>query len=472
MKRFVLLFRFFLLLVTYICLISSSYAQTKESWLKLERNGKGYGYEHVVLEDLQNGLKKYKIDQMIKTDIAGFNPQDITQEGYYIVDDDLKPVAFELVIKFKSRQTKIRGEIRDGQLFLSRQTDGGEIERQKILFNDVFFDVVLGHLIYQKKDEANFALKVFNPIESKITKYDVEVLPDSKKGIIAKVRERITMIFYIDEKGLVKQIKFLELNSRSYPTTAQNARNIDYLNTADGLTLTVHADPCFPNVWDVNKTQIAIKWQRIPFDEFNFVDNRQRVIEEEKEGDRYEAVLEIKRPPSISKEFDLPINEKEFAPFLENTEYIKPQDPSIQKKLAEIKGDEKDVLALVRKILLWVYENIKTEYIAETLSGPEVLRRKRGKCVEYSTLFASLARAAGIPTRIAFGEALNGDNWVGHMWCEVWLGEWIAVDAAAGIPVEYPTHIKFVHSPTVMGTQKIRWKLVDNLAIEILTFQK
>jgi transglutaminase-like putative cysteine protease len=92
--------------------------------------------------------------------------------------------------------------------------------------------------------------------------------------------------------------------------------------------------------------------------------------------------------------------------------------------------------------------------------------------VEFSTLFASLARAAGIPTRIVFGEALNGKNWVGHMWCEVWLGEWIAVDAAAGIFVETPSHIKFIDSPTVMGTQKIRWKLVDNLGIDILAFQK
>jgi transglutaminase-like putative cysteine protease len=126
----------------------------------------------------------------------------------------------------------------------------------------------------------------------------------------------------------------------------------------------------------------------------------------------------------------------------------------------------------VKNLLLWVYENIGTEYIAETLSGPEVLKRKRGKCVEFSTLFASLARAAGIPTRVAFGESLSGYNWVGHMWCEVWLGEWTAVDAAAGTFVESPSHIKFVHSPTVMGTQKIRWKLVDNLGIEILTFQK
>ncbi len=472
MKKGSFNFHFFLSFITFIILTSSLSAQSRESWLRLERNGKGYGFDHIIVEDLENGQVKYKISQMIKTDIAGFNPQDIIQEGYYIVDEDMKPVAFDLSIRFQTKETKLRGETKDGLLLLSSQTNEEEIKSQEIPFEDVFFEIVLGNLIYQRKDEGNFILKIFNPVEEKINEYVVEVLPDAKEGIIAKARERITMIFHIDRNGLVKQIKFVELNSRSYATTAKNAQNIDYLNTADGLTLTVQADPCFPSVWDINKAQISIKWKGIPFEEFHFVDNRQRAIEKAKNGEEYEAVLEINKPLSIPEYANFPVKDKEFKPFLDDTEYIKPNDPSIQKKLSEIREDDKDGLALVQKILLWVYENVKTEYIAETLSGPEVLRRKRGKCVEYSTLFASLARAGGIPTRVVFGEALNGNHWVGHIWCEVWLGEWIGVDAAAGIFIESPTHIKFTHSPTVMGTQKIRWKLVDNLAIAILTFQK
>jgi hypothetical protein len=463
---------FFPFLIASIFLTSLLSAQTRESWLKLERNGKGYGYDHIIAEDLKDGRVKYKICQTIKTDIAGFNPQDIIQEGYYIVAEDMKPVAFDLDIKFKTKQTNIRGEIKDGVLFLSSQTKGEEISRREIPFEDVYFEVVLGNLIFQRKDDGNFILKIFNPVEAKINEYEVEVLPDEKGGIIAKAKERITLIFFIDRKGLLKQIKFVELNSRSYLTTAKNAQNIGYLNTADGLTLTVKTDPSLPDVWNVNKAQFSIRWRGIPFEEFNFVDNRQKAIEEVKNGEEYEAVLEIHKPAPPSKKITFPLEDDKFGSFLEDTEYIKPHDPAIQKQLALIQGNEKDGITLVHKILLWIYENVKPEYSAETLSGPEVLQRKKGKCVEFSTLFASMARAAGIPTRIAFGEALNGNNWVGHMWCEVWLGEWIAVDAAAGIFVENPSHLKFIHSLTIMGTQKIRWKLVDNLAIEMLTFQR
>lgn len=452
--------------------VSPLTAQKRESWQKLERNGKGYGYDHIIAEDLENGNIKYQVYQTIKTDIAGFNPQDITQKGHYVVDGDMNPVSFDLHIKFKFKETHIKGEQRDGILYLTRQVNRENIQTQEIPFGEVYFEVVLGSVIFKRKDEGSFKLRVFNPVEGKVNDFDVEVIPDDNGSIIAKVRERITMIFYIDKKGLVKQIKFVELNSRSYVTSARNARRINYLNTADGLTLTVQCKPQFPNVWDINKAQVSVTWKGIPFEQFRFQDNRQRAIQKNQNGNEYEAVLEISKPIFPSDQVSFPIQEERFALFLEDSEFIKPNDPAIRKQLRDIMGDKKDALSLVKRILLWVYENIGTEYIAETLSGPEVLKRKRGKCVEFATLFASLARAAGIPTRVAFGEALNGNNWVGHMWCEVWLGEWVAVDAAAGILVESPSHIKFIDSPTVMGTQKIRWKLVDNLGIELLAFQK
>jgi len=463
---------FFLILFITFLYVSSLSAQTRESWQKLERNGQGYGFDHIIAEDLANGNIRYEIYQTIKTDIAGYNPQDITQKGFYIVDEKMNPVSFDIHITFKTKHTHITGEFRESTLFLTRQFNKEKIQNQEIPFDEVYFEVVLGKVIFQKKDLGNFKLQVFNPVEVKVNDYDVEVIPDEKGSIIAKVRERITMIFEIDNKGRVKQIKFVELNSRSYVTTARNARDIDYLNTADGLTLTVLCKPHIPNVWNINKAQISIKWKGIPFEQFRFADNRQKAIEKVQNGDEYEAVLEINKPRPPSNDAIFPVHDEKFAHFLKDSEFIRPNDPAIRKQLLEIQGDEKDALSLVKNILLWIYENIGTEYIAETLSGPEVLKRKRGKCVEFSTLFASLARAAGIPTRIAFGEALNGKNWVGHMWCEVWLGEWIAVDAAAGILVENPSHIKFIDSSTVMGTQKIRWRLVDNLGIEILTFQK
>ena len=181
-------------------------------------------------------------------------------------------------------------------------------------------------------------------------------------------------------------------------------------------------------------------------------------------------VLEITKQTPTSKGTTVPVTAETLAPFLRDTQYVKPSDPAIRQRLAAIRGDEKEAFTIAQNILKWISENISPTLTAETLTGPEVLKKRSGKCSEYATLFASLARAAGIPTRLALGVAYTGNVWVGHMWNEVWLGEWVAVDPSASVFIAGPSHVKFVHSPTVKGTQRVRMRLVDNLSLEILDF--
>lgn len=97
---------------------------------------------------------------------------------------------------------------------------------------------------------------------------------------------------------------------------------------------------------------------------------------------------------------------------------------------------------------------------------------RTGKCTEYTTLFGSLARAAGIPTRVALGQRRfaggTGDSWGGHMWNEVFVGEWIPVDASANEVGGSTSLLKFVHSDTVAGSQPLRRKLTESLGLSIV----
>ena len=73
---------------------------------------------------------------------------------------------------------------------------------------------------------------------------------------------------------------------------------------------------------------------------------------------------------------------------------------------------------------------------------------------------------------ITDGDLYAGGKWMGHMWDEVYIGgRWIAVDAGYNCFVSGPTHVKFVESPTVMGTQNVRTKLVDNLILEVVDYK-
>ncbi|MBI4908736.1 MAG: transglutaminase domain-containing protein [Acidobacteria bacterium] len=151
---------------------------------------------------------------------------------------------------------------------------------------------------------------------------------------------------------------------------------------------------------------------------------------------------------------------------------IQPRHPAIRKKAAEIAAGTKDPAAIVHALLTWVSEYIQFQIRSGILTGPQILEQRTGRCAEYAVLFASLARAAGVPTRIVLGVAHHDGIWGGHMWNEVWLGEWIAVDATSGTRVVDPLHLKLIDSPTVDGALLVPKRILDRLQVEILDFEE
>ena len=444
-------------------------SQTAEAWIKYERDGFGFGYDHIEVERLSNGNLKYTIYQKIKTDLAG-TKQEIVQTGHYIVDNFFRPVSLKMEIISPYKKVKMEGVCRNGILSLTTLNERNQRQLYEIPFEYVYFDVVMGKIISWKRFEVQFNLKVFNPFELKVNNYLVRIKSAAQNGIIASVKERITMNMFIDEKGKVKGIQFEELKTNAKLTSANVARDIDYLPTDNSLTMTLKGQPTIPNVYTVNTATVQVSWENIPFEDFKFEDNRQKVVTNNNEAATFTTVLEFNTPSfpekmKLSKKLD-----DSLSPYLKDTEYIIPSSALIKEQLLEIKGRESDASQLVHDILLWVFGNVKSTHIVDNLTGPEVLERRIGKCTEYTSLFASLSRAAGIPTKVVFGEVQNGDIWMGHMWCEVWLGEWMAVDPSAGVFVRSPSHLKLFESKDLGKILKMRWQLADNLSIKILSY--
>jgi transglutaminase-like putative cysteine protease len=70
----------------------------------------------------------------------------------------------------------------------------------------------------------------------------------------------------------------------------------------------------------------------------------------------------------------------------------------------------------------------------------EVLRRMSGDCNEHTALYVALARAAGIPSRVALGLVYEDGFFCYHAWPEIYAGRWIAVDPTLGqFPADAPT---------------------------------
>jgi len=108
--------------------------------------------------------------------------------------------------------------------------------------------------------------------------------------------------------------------------------------------------------------------------------------------------------------------------------------------------------AAVKALVDWVHGYLVKAPTVGVPNALEVLEVGQGDCNEHTALFVGLARAVGIPSRIAAGvvysnRILPGGSFYYHAWPEVYMGEdagWVAVDPTLGQIPSDATHIKLV----------------------------
>jgi len=134
-------------------------------------------------------------------------------------------------------------------------------------------------------------------------------------------------------------------------------------------------------------------------------------------------------------------------------------------------SDPQDVAPALAK---FVYRTVRNKgYDHAFLSALEVAERKQGDCTEHAVLLAALARARGLPARVAVGLVLQGDAFYYHMWTEILVnGCWVGFDATRERGTVTPAYIKLGHdslgTPDGLGAFLPAMKLIGQLTIEIV----
>ncbi len=191
-------------------------------------------------------------------------------------------------------------------------------------------------------------------------------------------------------------------------------------------------------------------------------------------GDRWEFHA---RKVDDQQAQNLPLSFESTSEFLESSFYIQSDHPKIRQAAAQIKGTEINSLRLFRKIAMWVFNTIEEKnYRTSNASAVEVLERKQGDCTEHSVLTVALARASGIPARIAAGLYYAEESFTYHMWVEAMVGEnlWVAVDPAMGQIEPDALHLKLFQADRfVLGlrTPSLQGSLVPARNIFNVRFQ-
>ena len=132
----------------------------------------------------------------------------------------------------------------------------------------------------------------------------------------------------------------------------------------------------------------------------------------------------------------------------------------------EIVGFQNEGEAKVRQILNWVYKSIEKRGIVSVPNALDTLKLKAGDCNEHAVLFAAIARAAGIPTKISVGLVYTRGRFYYHAWNEVFLGQWETVDALMGQMPADVTHIKFVEGG--IGRQADMVRVIGQVRLTVI----
>lgn len=135
-------------------------------------------------------------------------------------------------------------------------------------------------------------------------------------------------------------------------------------------------------------------------------------------------------------------DESPDAAFLKPSETVPSDHAAIAAKKSEVVASEKDKAHTVEKLSKWVSSNIKAEN-GGTSAPLDALAKSKGNGLAHARLFSSLARAAGIPTRMVYGIVyLQDHGFLYHSWAECHIGSWIPVDPTSGEYPANPLHIK------------------------------
>ncbi|MGQ0794358.1 MAG: transglutaminase domain-containing protein [Deltaproteobacteria bacterium] len=182
---------------------------------------------------------------------------------------------------------------------------------------------------------------------------------------------------------------------------------------------------------------------------------------------RYEdGVIEV-RVQGVNKlnSYSIPYSGGDLSHYLRASDLIQSGAEEIIGAAAKILRAERDSLKAARRINRWVYKNLRKTPTVSFPNALDVLKTRAGDCTEHATLYAALARAAGVPVKIALGVVFLDGKFYYHAWNEVFVGEWVAADPTLGQFPADASHIKFLEGD--FGNASELSRFIGNIEFEI-----
>jgi hypothetical protein len=337
-----------------------------------------------------------------------------------------------------------------------------------------------------KGDELKVGQKAtmhfFEPLTMTIQKVSTEVMKAETRTVGGKPVKAFLMKTvnsmsggsqsWVDEKGHLLEdnnalgLRLVREDLLSEPSTAKYEPPQDFAVATSVRTTVRLAQP-------KKTTYLKLKISGLPDEDLILSDVRQRAVERQKDGDKVTVVYDIKAR-------ELPADALHVAApgatgaGLGDAPYLGVSDVEIQKQAKALAAGETNRGLIARRVRAWVKGHMqKPNNVGTPRSAGEIMRSRDGVCRDYATLFAAVARAEGVPTRICSGIVYFDGGFFYHAWneCQLTEGEggWYAFDSTLDEDFVDATHVKFAQGDPSEMFAAVR--VVGNIQAEILEYK-
>ncbi len=449
----------------------------RDDWMVIEHKGKPAGIRRLQLRRTDTGYK-YIIDSAVL--LTRLDGELVQSTGHWelTVDKQYHAEAFQLINETGGSITHLNGEITDHQVKLQRiSVDSRESFSYCQIEGPLYFFYSYTDYLSrtgQLQADQTYQALIFDPDTLKPLNLSFTA---AKTGDY-NYKGKSIQLFSLNPPG--DQNPAVIMNSKGdYYRWTDSVSNLIYTKIERNALKGINGLPAFHFLIAGNTeiadpihcvfSRIQVSWSDVARNEFRWEDNRQKLTGSPMTPAKNEALVTIKTEErDFTGKITLPVADKKLAPYLVNDPTVTASPASVKKLAGEVLAGETDAWRVTQQLISWVYDTIRSGVSLERLTIEAILSQKNGQPLNYAILFAALARAAGLPARIAWGERYLNGVWVEHAWNEVWLGEWVAVDAFDNQAAPDSLLLKLYDSASSPEIRKFSAKMLGNLDINIM----
>lgn len=448
----------------------SSEVQLGDEWLGLYFKGDKVGLVHLHKQGREGGGFEFVIRTRLRL-LKLHDDAAIDLEVRAELSDALALERFAFEVKAGPGRMTGGGTVDGHAIDFRLHTGGADLDRRIELDHPPVLRSTLGPLLGRSTltPGARLRFHTFDPLTMRDQEVEVEVVgPDTlvvmgREVPATHIRQAfggITLDGWINQRGEMLRQE-LGLGLVAVRETEEEAR----WGLAGAGALTPEVDffgatlipvEGLPEVLPADRERLSVRLGGADLTGFELDGDRQRFEE---------GVLTVRREAS-PRGLALPVRD---APpdTLAATPLVQSDHPRIKSRARAVAGDAADTVEAARRIARWVQDNLEQQLVPGVPSALETLEARVGDCNEHSTLFAALARAAGVPTRLAVGLVYRDGRFGYHAWNEVLAQEgWVTVDATWGqLPADVG-HLRFVTGGLDRQVDLLR--LMGRLTVEIV----